>query len=114
MQSYVGFLPIPRNFPDSSQTCMDKHLTFGQIGEIASKSVQKHMSQNVLTLLCHVTIKHPGTVLFCLTDSADGAAGQTGRTVPECLKDTVQLPVKEKSPFIYERGFIQILIGSII
>jgi len=23
--------------------------------------------------------------LFCLTDSADGAAGQTGRTVPECL-----------------------------
>ena len=40
------------------------------------------MSQNVLTLLCHVTIKHPGTVLFYLTDSADGAAGQTGRTVP--------------------------------
>ena len=29
--------------------------------------------------------KHLGTVLFCLTDSADGAAGQTGRTVPECL-----------------------------
>ncbi len=29
--------------------------------------------------------KHSGTVLFCLTDSADGAAGQTGRTVPECL-----------------------------
>ena len=82
MQSYVGFLPIPRNFPDSSQTCMDKHLTFGQIGEIASKSVQKHMSQNVLTLLCHVTIKHPGTVLFCLTDSADGAAGQTGKNRP--------------------------------
>ena len=31
------------------------------------------------------SIKHPGTVLFCLTESADGAAGQTGRTVPECL-----------------------------
>jgi hypothetical protein len=30
-------------------------------------------------------IKHTGTVLFCLTDSADGAAGQTGRTVPDCL-----------------------------
>ena len=30
-------------------------------------------------------IKHSGTVLFCLTDSADGAAGQTGRTVPGCL-----------------------------
>ncbi len=29
--------------------------------------------------------KHLGTVLFCLTDSADGAAGQTGRTVPRCL-----------------------------
>lgn len=29
--------------------------------------------------------KHLGTVLLCLTDSADGAAGQTGRTVPECL-----------------------------
>ena len=29
--------------------------------------------------------KHLGTVLFYLTDSADGAAGQTGRTVPECL-----------------------------
>ena len=26
-----------------------------------------------------------GTVLFCLTESADGAAGQTERTVPECL-----------------------------
>ena len=24
-------------------------------------------------------------ILFCLTDSADGAAGQTGRTVPDCL-----------------------------
>ena len=54
----------------------------GQIGEFAAKIVQKHMSQSVLTLLWHVTIKHPGTVLFCLTDSADGAAGQTGRTVP--------------------------------
>ena len=32
-----------------------------------------------------VHFKHLGTVLFCLTVSADGAAGQTGRTVPECL-----------------------------
>ena len=55
-----------------------------------------------------------GRFFFCLTDSADGAAGQTGRTVPECLKDTLRLPVKEKSPFIYERRFIQILIGAII
>ena len=31
------------------------------------------------------SVKHSGTVLFCLTVSADGAAGQTGRTVPECL-----------------------------
>ena len=29
-------------------------------------------------------------------------------------KDTLRLPVKEKSPFIYERRFIQILIGAII
>ena len=28
------------------------------------------------------SFKQSGTVLFCLTDSADGAAGQTGRTVP--------------------------------
>ena len=63
---------------------------------------------------CGSFFKHPGTVLSCLTDSADGAVGQTGRTVPECLKDTLRLPVKEKSPFIYERGFIQILIGAII
>ena len=28
------------------------------------------------------SVKHSGTVLFCLTVSADGAAGQTGRTVP--------------------------------
>jgi hypothetical protein len=69
---------------------------------------------SVFHLLHKFFFKHPGTVLFCLTDSADGAAGQTGRTVPECLKDTLRLPVKEKSPFIYERGFIQILIGAII
>ena len=32
-----------------------------------------------------VTVKQSGTVLNCLTESADGAAGQTGRTVPDCL-----------------------------
>ena len=31
------------------------------------------------------TVKQSGTVLNCLTESADGAAGQTGRTVPDCL-----------------------------
>jgi hypothetical protein len=41
MQSYDDFWQIPRNFFDSSPTCMDKRLTFGQIGEKASKSVQK-------------------------------------------------------------------------
>ena len=41
MQSYDDSKQIPRNFPESSQTCMDKRLTFGQIAEICSKLVQK-------------------------------------------------------------------------
>ena len=32
-------------------TITETHLPFGQIGEFAAKIVQKHMSQNVLTLL---------------------------------------------------------------
>jgi hypothetical protein len=48
MQRYGDNLQIPRKISDSFQTCMDKRLTFGQIGEIASKSVQK---MNSLTLM---------------------------------------------------------------
>lgn len=33
MQSYVGFLPIPRIFHNSSQTCMNNRLNLGQIAE---------------------------------------------------------------------------------
>ena len=33
----------------------------------------------------------------CLTESADGAAGQTGRTVPECLRT---VPVSELFHFV--------------
>jgi hypothetical protein len=40
MQRYNDFGKIPRKFPDSSPTCVDKSLNLGQIGEIASKSVQ--------------------------------------------------------------------------
>jgi hypothetical protein len=40
MQSYGEISPIPRNFSNSSPTCVDKSLNLGQIGEIASKSVQ--------------------------------------------------------------------------
>lgn len=43
-----------------------------------------YMEQKQISATAWVN-KHLGTVLFCLTDSADGAAGQTGRTVPECL-----------------------------
>ena len=40
MQSYDDFLSITRNFSDSSSTCMDNRLNFGQIGERAPKVVQ--------------------------------------------------------------------------
>ena len=33
--------PIPRNFSESSLTCMVKHLAFGQIGEFTTRIVQK-------------------------------------------------------------------------
>jgi hypothetical protein len=33
MQSYGDSKQIPRKTPDSSLTCMDKHQTFGQMGE---------------------------------------------------------------------------------
>ena len=33
MQSYDDSKQIPRYFSDSSQTCVDKHLIFGQIEE---------------------------------------------------------------------------------
>ena len=63
---------------------MDKHLPFGQIGGICCENCpEAHVAKcpdHSVTL--YVTIKHPGTVLFCLTDSADGAAGQTGKNRP--------------------------------
>jgi hypothetical protein len=40
MQSYDDFLLIPRNFPITSLTCMDKRPTFGQIGKISLIPVQ--------------------------------------------------------------------------
>ena len=44
-----------------------------------------------------------GTVLFCLTDSADGAAGQTGRTVPNCLRRGSQTKKNRPQLFDYFR-----------
>ena len=41
VQSYDDSKQFPRNFFDSSQSCMDNRLTFGQIGEFAAKIVQK-------------------------------------------------------------------------
>ena len=46
MQSYDDSKQFPRNFTDSSPTCMDNRLNLGQIGEICSKSV--HDSDNFL------------------------------------------------------------------
>jgi hypothetical protein len=40
MQSYGDFQQIPRNFANSSSTCMDKLTIFGQIGENSKKVVQ--------------------------------------------------------------------------
>ena len=61
--------------------------------------IQATASIDRLEELSQGTFKQSGTVLSCLTDSADGAAGQTGsarplvafhrrdeRTVPECLR----------------------------
>ena len=39
------------------------------------------------TVIRSRAVKQSGTVLNCLTDSADGAAGQTGRTVPNRLPE---------------------------
>jgi hypothetical protein len=40
MQIYGDFRQFPRNFFDSSQSCMDNRLIFGQIEEIHPKLVQ--------------------------------------------------------------------------
>ena len=40
MQSYDDSKQFPRNFSDSSPTCMDKRLNLGQIREICQKVVQ--------------------------------------------------------------------------
>lgn len=44
MQSYGGFLLIPRNFSNYSLVCMDKRPALGQIGEIALIPVQKNVT----------------------------------------------------------------------
>ena len=41
LQRYGEKQLIPRKMLDSSQTCVDKHLIFGQNGENYSKLVQK-------------------------------------------------------------------------
>ena len=53
---------------------------------------------SVFHLLHKFFFKHPGTVLFCLTDSADGAAGQTGRTVPRVFERYASTAGKRKIP----------------
>ena len=40
MQSYDDFGLIPRNFANSSSTCVDNGPNFGQIGETGQKVVQ--------------------------------------------------------------------------
>jgi hypothetical protein len=40
MQSYGDFQQIPRNFANSSSTCVDNGPNFGQIGETGQKVVQ--------------------------------------------------------------------------
>jgi len=40
MQNYDDFLPFPRNYTNTSSSCMDKHLIFGQIEENSKKVVQ--------------------------------------------------------------------------
>ena len=42
LQSYGDYPSIPRKISNSSQTCMDKRLPFGQIAEIALIPVQKN------------------------------------------------------------------------
>ena len=41
MQSYDDSKQIPRNFSDSSPTCVDNRLNLGQIGEINHILVQR-------------------------------------------------------------------------
>ena len=45
MQSYGEFGLIPRKCANSSQTCVDKRLFFGQIAETDQKDVQRDMKK---------------------------------------------------------------------
>ena len=47
MQSYGDSNQIPRKSPDSSLTCMDKHQTFGQMGEKPSNYCPKSLKKSV-------------------------------------------------------------------
>ena len=69
MQSYDDSKQFPRNFTDSSPTCMDNRLNLGQIGEICSKSV--HDSDNFLFFFVFSKIL-PSEATLSQTSELDG------------------------------------------
>ena len=54
MQSYDDSQQFPRNFTDSSPTCMDKRLNLGQIGENGVEFVQTCASLMSFSYFIHI------------------------------------------------------------
>ena len=86
----IRFLPDPDLKAMIANTAISTDVE--QEGYVSDDGLDKEESNT-----CQTLVKHSGTVLFCLTDPADGAAGQTGRTVPGCLISSYKAPCAVKS-----------------